>query len=196
MADKTTTRTATPSHSLPPADASVQSCVHCGRSPRPRAAALAPDALCQQEVLGHERDAPRVPCARVRILDDLHHVSLRGLLQKDEALLREAEIRTHLLRDLAHEAYKRRPWQYRLGGGLVLANFPERSCPGTVARCGLNSTEGRRLRLANKLGPKDATAAGPVQSHAVFLQIFLGGLKQFLETSVPGSDLIVSLTAR
>ena len=124
MTDNTTTRTATPSHSLPPADASVQSCVHCGRSLRSRAAALAPDALCQKEVLRHEQDAPRVPCARVRILDDLHHVSLRRLLQKDETPLRQAEIRTHLLRDLSHEAYKGRPWQYRLGGGLVLANFP------------------------------------------------------------------------
>lgn len=47
---------------------------------------LAADATGELDILGHDRDALGVDCARIRILKDAHEVRLCRLLQSKEGL--------------------------------------------------------------------------------------------------------------
>ena len=82
--------------------------------------ALATNAPGQLDVLGHDGDALGVDGAQVGVLEEADEVRLGRLLQREDGVRLEAQVRLEVLRDLADEALERQLADQQLGGLLVL----------------------------------------------------------------------------
>ncbi len=72
-------------------------------------AAFPTDAAGQLHVLGHDGDALGVDGAEVGVLEEVHKVGLRRLLEGQDGVGLEAQVRLELLGHLPDEALKRAP---------------------------------------------------------------------------------------
>ena len=71
--------------------------------------ALATDTTSELDVLGHDGDALGVDGAEVGVLEEVHKVGLRRLLEGQDGVGLEAQVRLELLGHLPDEALKRAP---------------------------------------------------------------------------------------
>ena len=85
-----------------------------------RLRALTADAAGELDVLGHDGHALGVDGAEVGVLEEADEVRLGRLLQREDGVRLEAQVRLEVLRDLAHEALERVLADQQLGGLLVL----------------------------------------------------------------------------
>ena len=69
--------------------------------------ALTTNTSCQDDVLGHERDAVGVQRAQVGVLEHVRHVGLSCLLQGQQSLALEAELWVCILGDGLDKAHER-----------------------------------------------------------------------------------------
>jgi histone H3 len=85
-----------------------------------RLRALAADATRELDVLGHDGDALGVDGAEVGVLEETDKVRLGRLLEREDGVRLEAEVRLEVLGDLADEALEGELTDKQLGGLLVL----------------------------------------------------------------------------
>ncbi len=134
----------------------------CSQSPHGRAplsnmpagnclGALATDAACQLDVLGHDGHALGVDGAQVGVLKQAHQVRLGSLLQRQHGGALEAQVGLEVLGNLTHQALEGQLADEQLRGLLVLADLTQGHCAGPVAM-GLLHTAGGGRGLARGLG--------------------------------------------
>jgi len=117
---------------------------------RPCLSALATDAACQLDVLGHDGDALGVDGAQVGVLEQAHQVGLGGLLQGQDGGGLEAQVGLEVLGDLTHQALEGELADQQLGGLLVLADLTQSHGTGPIP-VGLLHAAGGGRRLARSL---------------------------------------------
>ena len=113
--------------------------------------ALATDAAGELDVLGHDGDALGVDGAQVGVLEEPDEVRLGRLLQREDGVRLEAQVRLEVLRDLAHEALERELADQQLGGLLVTPDLTE-SDGSRAVPVGLLDAAGGGGGLARRLG--------------------------------------------
>ncbi len=98
-----------------------------------RLCALATDAACQLDVLGHDGDAVGVDGAQVGVLEQANEVSLGRLLEGGDGGRLEAEVRLEVLGDFTHEALERQLADEQLSALLVATDLTESDGARAVA---------------------------------------------------------------
>ncbi|KAL4852787.1 Histone H4 [Chlorella vulgaris] len=113
--------------------------------------ALAPDAACQLDVLGHDGDALGVDGTQVGVLKQAHQVRLGSLLQRQHGAGLEAQVGLEVLGNLTNQALEGQLADQQLRALLVLADLTQGDGSRPVAMRLLDATGGGG-RLAGGLG--------------------------------------------
>ena len=113
--------------------------------------ALATNATCQLDVLGHDGDTFCVDGAQVGVLEQTDKVSLGCFLESQHSRSLEAKVGLEVLGDFTDQALERQLADQELGALLVAADFTERDSSRTVT-VGLLDTASGWCALASSLG--------------------------------------------
>jgi len=95
--------------------------------------ALPAKATCELNVLGHDRDAAAVDCAKARVSEEVDHVCLGSLLDREDSARLETETFFASHGDLTNEALERCLAQQQFRALLVAADLTKGDGAGAVA---------------------------------------------------------------
>ena len=87
--------------------------------------ALPTDATSELHVLGIDGDTLAMDSAEVRVLKQVHEIHLRSLLQGQDGVALELELRFEVHSHLPHKALKRQLTDQKLGRLLIPADLTE-----------------------------------------------------------------------
>ena len=116
----------------------------CGFSIK-NSGALATDSAGKLHVLGHDGDSLGVDGAKVGVLEEANHVSLRGLLESENGRGLETELVSVLRGDLTDESLEGELSDEELGGLLETSDLTESDGAGSEAVRSLDTVGGRLL---------------------------------------------------
>lgn len=125
--------------------------------------ALAADAPCQLDVLGHDGDTFGVDGTQVGVLKQPHQVRLARLLQGSDGGALEAQVGLEVLGDLTHQALEGQFADQQLRRFLVPPDLPQRHSSGPVSVRLFDAAGGRGAlagRFSGQLLARRFTARG------------------------------------